>query len=270
MSVETTSVMHSKNIIVYPTTTRQDVFDPLARLTTEYNITSIINRLVGLDAFVITRKYTTIPGQMPSLFEFNIMGYYFAVDFASFNSLVTDLCDGQYEFSTENTNDIVTTRYINATIRVNKATHTGVQTNINNNWSQLTTYTSGKQDMETYETTQDHSTSEYNGVSFSVDDDHTFTYYDNTNPNYTGDPRYVKPDGTGRLTSNVTVSGNSSAYIYKFTLLQVNFKDSRLNGTNETEIIIPEYSRVRFNQDMINYQHIVGGPSQITIDDGVL
>ena len=118
-------------------------------------------------------------------------------------------------------------------------------------------------------------TSVYNGICFSIEKyenatnpGHTFKYED-TNVN-AGNPRYVKPDGSGRLINNVKVSGTGNLHTYKFTLLQVDFKDSRMSGENDTLISIPEDSKVRFNQDMINYQHIVSGPSQFTLDDGVL
>ena len=43
----------SKNIRVFPTTQRENV-DPSAKFTTEYNLTSLLNKLLDRKAFVIT------------------------------------------------------------------------------------------------------------------------------------------------------------------------------------------------------------------------
>lgn len=43
----------SNNIQVFPTSNRNDAYDRNARLTTEQNLTSIINRLTGTNSFVI-------------------------------------------------------------------------------------------------------------------------------------------------------------------------------------------------------------------------
>lgn len=45
--------LNSKAVGVFPTTGRPQK-DPLGRLTTEYNLTSLINTLLDVDGFVIT------------------------------------------------------------------------------------------------------------------------------------------------------------------------------------------------------------------------
>ena len=76
----------SKNIRVFPTTQRENV-DPSAKFTTEYNLTSLLNKLLDRKAFVITsdedlkKGYKVAEGKINSL-EFNIMGYFFSmIDF---------------------------------------------------------------------------------------------------------------------------------------------------------------------------------------------
>lgn len=83
--------LNSNNIGVFPTTGRPQ-HDPLGRLTTEYNLTSILNNLLGVDAFVITDPGSTQDGEEnpiynPSTgesqneieFKFNIKGYVFTI-----------------------------------------------------------------------------------------------------------------------------------------------------------------------------------------------
>ena len=82
--------LNSKNISVFPTTDRPE-YDPLGRLTTEYNLTSLLNTLLGVDGFVITD-----PGNAENTsngnerlenaistgtvkFQFNIKGYIFTI-----------------------------------------------------------------------------------------------------------------------------------------------------------------------------------------------
>lgn len=64
--------LNSSQIRVFPTTTRTTT-DPQARLMTEYNLTSLINKLVDKEAFVITTNLQDV------LFSFNIQGYIFSV-----------------------------------------------------------------------------------------------------------------------------------------------------------------------------------------------
>ena len=87
--------LNSKNISVFPTTDRPE-HDPLGRLTTEYNLTSLLNTLLGVDGFVITDpgnaentsngnerlenaiySPTTTTGTVK--FQFNIKGYIFTI-----------------------------------------------------------------------------------------------------------------------------------------------------------------------------------------------
>lgn len=72
----------SNNITVFPSTKRGDV-QRSARLLSEQSLVSIINQIVDVDAFVITREYSG------SDFQFNIHGYYFKV--SDFNAVVSAL-----------------------------------------------------------------------------------------------------------------------------------------------------------------------------------
>lgn len=48
------TLIESNNIKVFPATHRSDRYDRAARLTTEKNLTSIINRLTDIDSFIIS------------------------------------------------------------------------------------------------------------------------------------------------------------------------------------------------------------------------
>lgn len=88
-----TYCVKSNNIGVFPTTGRPKK-DPWGRLTTEYNLTSLINTLLNVDGFVITDPggYTSIDGNnyivsndagsnsiTKGRFQFNIKGYIFTI-----------------------------------------------------------------------------------------------------------------------------------------------------------------------------------------------
>ena len=62
------------NIHIFPVTNKPS--EKQSRLTTEYNITNIVNRLLDTKSFVITSGAVTAE----SALEFNIQGYYVKVD----------------------------------------------------------------------------------------------------------------------------------------------------------------------------------------------
>lgn len=73
--------IHSDNIKVFPTTQRSNK-DASARMMTEFNLTSIINRLVDKKCFVISGDQLDDDGYFAidnGRFEFNIFGYYFSI-----------------------------------------------------------------------------------------------------------------------------------------------------------------------------------------------
>lgn len=75
--------INSNNINVFPCANRGGNYDLPSRLTSEYNLTNIINQLLDADSFVIT---TTLSDQSP--ISFNIHGYYFNVtDYTIITSL---------------------------------------------------------------------------------------------------------------------------------------------------------------------------------------
>ena len=72
--------LDSNKIKVFPCGGRNINYDPLARLTTEQNLISIINRLVDMDSFIVTTHASN--QQMDNSIEeyiFNIDGYLFTV-----------------------------------------------------------------------------------------------------------------------------------------------------------------------------------------------
>ena len=70
--------LNSKAVGVFPTTGRPQK-DPLGRLTTEYNLTSLINTLLDVDGFVITHNIDGFNNDSEEAFQFNIKGYIFTI-----------------------------------------------------------------------------------------------------------------------------------------------------------------------------------------------
>lgn len=70
--------INKNNIHVFPVTNKPS--EKQSRLTTEYNITNIVNRLLDTKSFVITSGSVTDE----SALEFNIQGYYVKVDKISY------------------------------------------------------------------------------------------------------------------------------------------------------------------------------------------
>lgn len=74
----------SSSISVFPCANRGKFentnFNLQSRLTSEYNLTSIINQLVDKNSFVISPSDTSKPVDTSSPISFNINGYYFKID----------------------------------------------------------------------------------------------------------------------------------------------------------------------------------------------
>ena len=76
----TYEIVESNKIKVFPTTKRSDEADRNARLMSEQNLISIVNRLTGLKSFIIhmpSISSGTNSITIPTDSEFNIGGYYF-------------------------------------------------------------------------------------------------------------------------------------------------------------------------------------------------
>lgn len=80
---------NSSNIFVFPTTKREQV-SRSSRLLTEKNIVDIVNKLIDVESFVITRNYIYGVG---SSIDFNINGYYINVD--DFDEVIDSVVDGE-------------------------------------------------------------------------------------------------------------------------------------------------------------------------------
>ena len=82
--------INSNAINVFPCANRGTAYNLQSRLTSEYNLTNIINQLIDVDSFVIT---TQINSDQKAL-SFNIHGYYFNVtDYTSITNLDTSWTD---------------------------------------------------------------------------------------------------------------------------------------------------------------------------------
>lgn len=89
------SFIKSNSIKVFPCGGRNSEFDVAAKLTTEYNLVSIINRLVDQKSFVVSDTVPSItPGSSPSTFTtdfvFNLNGYLFSTTDATFGGLINN------------------------------------------------------------------------------------------------------------------------------------------------------------------------------------
>ena len=80
---------NSSNIFVFPTTKREQI-NRSSRLLTEKNLVDIVNRLVDIESFVITRNF--LYGEQSSL-DFNIYGYYISID--DFDSIINSVTSGE-------------------------------------------------------------------------------------------------------------------------------------------------------------------------------
>ena len=74
-----TNNIDTKNIQVFPSA-RRVKFQRTARLFTEKNLTSIVNQLLNVYGFVITKPSNAQTSSTSEPFEFNIAGYYFRVE----------------------------------------------------------------------------------------------------------------------------------------------------------------------------------------------
>ena len=72
--------LNSDKVFVFPTTTRAPIDAKNGQYITEYNMTSLINRLTNRAAFVISEDVSDL-----SNFEFNMYGYYFKIDLSNFD-----------------------------------------------------------------------------------------------------------------------------------------------------------------------------------------
>ena len=92
--------LNNKAVGIFPTTGRPQK-DPLGRLTTEYNLTSLINTLLDVDGFVITNNIDGFDSTSQIDFQFNIKGYIFTIhkigdllgssDLSDFNTLYASI-----------------------------------------------------------------------------------------------------------------------------------------------------------------------------------
>lgn len=72
--------LRSDGVKVFPSAFRNDNFDRHARLNSEYNITSLVNRLTGRDAFIIGDGliYNSDSNKLTAG-QLNMLGYYFNI-----------------------------------------------------------------------------------------------------------------------------------------------------------------------------------------------
>lgn len=182
--------LSSNNIAVFPCSNRGQGYNLGARLTSEYNLTNIVNQLLNVEAFVISPSYGTSISTDTSI-SFNILGYYFNV--ASINDIL-DL------FKDENPEDIY------ACIRVN--TFTTTKSGETLNLQELTTLdstTASDANMNVdLDTVGESGSSVFMGVQFtktnpSVSDDVTSYLHI---LHYDGDTWNIPEDSYIKFTSN--------------------------------------------------------------------
>ena len=106
------NLINSENIIVFPATQRTQ--DAAASFTTEYNLTSLINKLLDVDAFVVSHDLDSTGDAVKNI-QFNIRGYYF------------DCVDIQKPDASQSDDEL----YLNAKIRIKRANY-GTSDNFQN------------------------------------------------------------------------------------------------------------------------------------------
>lgn len=98
--------VESHKIKVFPCGGRNRNYDPLARLTTEYNLVSMINRLVDRDSFIVTTHANNeIDTNSLDYYQINIGGYLFTIN------AIKDIFDAAGGLQTDK-------KYLNAKIRI--------------------------------------------------------------------------------------------------------------------------------------------------------
>lgn len=71
----------SENIVAYPISNRSGIYSISSRISTEYNITNLINQLKDIDSFVIKYiKNSATGSEDNSYIEFCMLGYYFKIN----------------------------------------------------------------------------------------------------------------------------------------------------------------------------------------------
>ena len=204
----------SNNIRVFPTTQRENV-DPSAKFTTEYNLTSLLNKLLDRKAFVITSDDALKTGyhndnkKIDNL-EFNIMGYFFSM---------IDFEIGEYM-----TGD---SGYINAIIKITSQDYIASDSNTLKfgNWWQL----NGSDDSDYY-----------SGITFETASTPTFTPM----KDHLSDETDI---GTSDPQSQKTAQA-AETFTYKFTILQYDKKSPQV-------VLITKDSRIKFQTNTDGSQH---------------
>lgn len=195
----------SNNIRVFPTTQRENV-DPSAKFTTEYNLTSLLNKLLDRKAFVITSDDDLVcTSKVIDSLEFNIMGYFFSIT----NLDLSDIMTGD-------------SGYIDAVIQITRQDYiSGVNFK---NWWQLGGSDTSPNTPET---------SNYTGITFRR----------SNNPTFTPMLQHISDESDDGISdpNNVGTADNGDVVEYNFTILQYNSlhawipKDSRIKFQTNTD-----------------------------------
>ena len=182
MSTSTINIK-SSDIRVFPTIKREEV-DPTAKFTTEYNLTSLLNKLLDRKAFVITDE-VVINNDIISNLEFNIMGYLFNISSLNITNFLMDSSN----------------KYLNATITVNISKDGILNNPVYNYWTLNSEDNTNTDDGQQY----------YDGIIFTPAAEPTFIPMLEYKKEY-------KPD-LG-LSSVATINEDTSFAQYTFTILE--------------------------------------------------
>ena len=228
----------SASVKIFPTTLRAKT-DPSSRMMTEYNLTSIVNRLTDRKSFVISsndENYNFDLGR----FEFNINGYYIAVssvvdilkainpdpDFDEYQKDTSDSTANYFWKSAEGKKNA--TQYIVAKITIQTDSTGGIK---DISWNQL---------QGDDKANDDDGSITYSGLSFELSDE----YIDITQ---------ITSDDQGNGIIGKT---------YPLSILEL-FPSTFEEGQNFThKVRIPENSQLKFISTPCN--------NSITIDEGEL
>lgn len=268
--------LDSNKIKVFPCGGRNINYDPLARLTTEQNLISIINRLVDMDSFIVTTHASN--QEMDNSTEeyiFNIDGYLFTVpNGVGANNIIETTLDDYFT-----TNDITkltegTSYYLLAHIR--KETYQGVTNDrVSMTYTQLspTAETTSVIDSLIKVEIADPATLEEIDLGAVT----IYKYNDTQYVQKIGDI-YYQCDADGVLFQSLTAYTilDSSSKFNGLEFIITTDKSSYTNTAVDKYLILFEYKQsakkwYEYENSKVKFKTINGGSRRsVTIDDGEL
>lgn len=269
--------LDSNKIKVFPCGGRNINYDPLARLTTEQNLISIINRLVDMDSFIVTTHASN--QEMDNSIEeyiFNIDGYLFTVpDGVGAKNLIETALSA---FTNNGSNELTegTPYYLLAHIR--KEIYQGVNADgVLMTYTQLSPIadtTPGNNSLIEVEITDPTKLEEITLGAVTI-----YKYNDTQYVQKIGDV-YYQCDANGFLfhqLNTYTILDSSSKFNgLEFIIIPKSYADDYASTAVDKYLILFEYKWdarkwYEYEDSKIKFKTITNGSQRsVTIDDGIL